>query len=98
MNLGLRDNQVTLWEGWDEDEHIAPNSVRIKSVGLEIEEDRDPQKEVVQQFSRTVLENSNDSPQASNSEDGRVEPVSLGLDESRTVLVVTGDGYRMVTL
>jgi hypothetical protein len=61
----FNDNEVTLWDEWDEDEHIAPGAVRIKSVGRAIEEEREVSEEVFQQFSRTVLGKSSDSPQAS---------------------------------
>jgi hypothetical protein len=65
----MRDDDVTCWVDWDEDEHIVPGTVRVRSVGLAIEEEQEVRNEVLRRFSHDVLGHSSDSPTASNSED-----------------------------
>jgi hypothetical protein len=75
--------------GLDEDEHIAPGSVRVRSVELATDEEREAQAEVFQQFSRDVRGN---SPKASNSEDE--EPsIPPDVDSDSGVHIMTGDGF-----
>jgi hypothetical protein len=83
---------VTLWNEWDKDEYMASDTVRVRSMRLEVEEELEAQAEVFQRFSRDVLGNSSDNPKASNSED---EDASIppDVDSDSAVQVVTGDDF-----
>jgi hypothetical protein len=92
----MRDADVTRWVDWDENEHISPATVRVKSVGLAIEEEREDQDEVLRRFSQGILGNSSDSPKASNSEDENDSALLPYLDEDSVVQAVSGNGFQIV--
>jgi hypothetical protein len=34
----MEDEERTRWDEWDEDKHIVPGTIRVRSVGLAVEE------------------------------------------------------------
>jgi hypothetical protein len=69
---------------------------RVRSVALAIEEEREIQEEVFKRFSQTVLGNSSDSPEGSNSEDESEGVPPPELDENSAAHAMTGDGFQIV--
>jgi hypothetical protein len=91
----MADEDATRWEDWDEKDHIAPGTVRVRSVGLAVEKEREAQEEIFKRFSRAVLGNSSDSPKLLNSEDENDSTLPPDLDEDSAVHVVTGNGFQV---
>jgi hypothetical protein len=90
----MHDEDVTREANWDEFEHIAPGTVRVRSPGLAEEEERDNQEEVLKRFAHDFLGASSDSPKVSTSEDEGDLPPELGDDS--TVQAFAGNGFQVV--
>jgi hypothetical protein len=58
----MEEKDVTRWAEWDDPDHLPLNTLRLKSVGLAADEERDQRAELFQRFSKNVLgESSSDS-------------------------------------
>jgi hypothetical protein len=90
----MNDEDVTREADWDEFEHIAPGTVRVRSLGLAEEEERYNQEEVLKRFAHDFLGASSDSPKASTSEDEGDLPPELGDDSA--VQAFAGNGFQVV--
>jgi hypothetical protein len=91
-----RAEDVTRWDEWDEDEHIVPGTIRVRSVGLAVKEEREAQDEIFQRFSQAVLGNSSDSLRGSNSEGENECARHSEWGEDNAVQAMTGDGFQIV--
>jgi hypothetical protein len=64
----LNEDENTRTEGWHEEDHIAPGTIRVRSVGLALKEEKETRDETFNRFAHDFLGGSSDSPKASNSE------------------------------
>jgi hypothetical protein len=80
----MSDEDVTRTADWDEQEHIAPGIIRVRSVGLAHEEEKDAQEDVFKRFAHDFMGASSDSPKASMSEGENELPPDLGEDGCRS--------------
>jgi hypothetical protein len=94
--IQMEEGDITQWDQSDEDEHIPPGTVRIRSVDISADEGREDQAELFQRFSRDVRGNSNYNPKGSYSEDSDDRMAPLDLDRNGEVQAMTGNGFYMV--
>jgi hypothetical protein len=46
--FAMRDEDVTLWDKWGEDGHIAPGTMEVRSVGFVVYEEPEASEEIFQ--------------------------------------------------
>jgi hypothetical protein len=70
--------------------------VRVRSVGLAYDEERETQGELFKQFKHGVLTDSSDSLKVSTSEDENEVALPPDLNEGSAVQAISGDGLQIV--